>query len=162
MAAASPKRETQDRAVAPHQDNEDETATPQDALVALEGNTYGLRVELKAMGAVWDGSARAWRIAPEKAAQAQALMDSQPEEPPKERADAAAGSGALDDLPDPFEDGPDPWVALTGNSFAVKDALRALGARWDKEQKAWVIKQSKAARAQALIDTMARGAPGEA
>lgn len=128
----------------------------------MEGNTYGIRAQLKALGAVWDQAGRVWRIAPEKAAQAQALMDGQPEEP-KERGEGSGETGALDvdALPDPFDEEPEPLVALRGSGFAVKEALRALGAHWDKEQRAWVIRGSKAARAQALIEAAGKEAAGE-
>jgi hypothetical protein len=38
--------------------------------VAITGDTYPLREQLKAMGAVWDTVDRVWKIAPERAAQA--------------------------------------------------------------------------------------------
>lgn len=148
------------------QDEQDKQAqaasgdTP-DALVALEGNTYGIRAELKALGAVWDVTGRVWRIAPQMAPQAQALMDSQPDEPQERIAETAAGGyDPLDELPDPFEEEAEALVALSGNGFAVKDALKALGARWDKQGRAWVTKRSKAARAQALIDAAGKAAAG--
>jgi len=32
-------------------------------------------------------------------------------------------------------------IEITGNTFAVKDQLKALGARWDAEKKVWWIDQ---------------------
>ena len=163
-SATSPARTKSTTAAAPRPDNEasvpvdtQDTQDIQDALVALEGNTYGIRAELKTLGAVWDVTGRVWRIAAEMALQAQALMDSQPEEP-QERAGTAGGTNPVDELSDPFEEEAEAVVALSGNGFAVKDALKVLGARWDKEQRAWVTKQSKAARAQALIDVASNAA----
>ena len=58
-------------------------------------------------------------------------------------------------LPDPFEESeqaPPPLVPLTGNTYAVKEALKALGARWDGERRAWLIREDKAPHARALIE----------
>jgi hypothetical protein len=153
-----------------------------ETLVALTGDTYPLRAQLKAMGAVWDSAGRAWKIAPERAAQAQALVDHRPAvetapspaaAPPAAvpgRTEAAWNEAAayetdpLAHLPDPFEESEPsiPPVALSGNTYPVKEALKALGAQWDKEQRAWLIAASKAAHAQAIVDNQQDEAPGEA
>ena len=164
-----------------------------ETLVALTGDTYPLRAQLKAMGAVWDSAGRVWKIAPERAAQAQALVDQRPADqraaaetpfPAARPSTPSAYEGAaapyeedpLADLPDPFEEAeaPVPLVALSGNTYPVKEALKALGAHWDKEQRAWLIAANKAAHAQAIIDNQGnqqnpaltaaafREAPGEA
>ena len=69
----------------------------------------------------------------------------------------------LADLADPFEESepPTPLVALSSNTYPVKEALKALGAQWDKDQRAWLIAASKAAHAQALIDNQQNEAPGD-
>ena len=140
-----------------------------ETLVALTGDTYALRAQLKAMGAVWDSAGRVWKIASERAAQAQALVDHRPAVVGTTPSPAAAGSAAapgrneaeavyeadpLAHLPDPFEESeaPTPLVALSGNTYPVKEALKALGAQWDKEQRAWLIAASKAAHARAIVD----------
>ncbi len=154
-----------------------------ETLVALTGDTYPLRAQLKAMGAVWDSAGRVWKIASERAAQAQALVDHRPAvvgtasspaaAPPAavRGSNEAARNGAaadetdpLADLPDPFEESEPsiPPVALSGNTYPVKEALKALGAHWDKEQRAWLIVASKAAHAQAIVDNQQNEAPGEA
>ena len=144
-----------------------------ETLVALTGDTYPLRTQLKAMGAVWDSAGRVWKIAPERAAQAQALVEHQPAvgtapspaaTPPAAvpgRNDATYETDPLADLPDPFEESQAsvPRVALSGNTYPVKEALKALGAHWDKEQRAWLIEASKAAHAQAIIDGQQNQAP---
>ena len=33
-------------------------------------------------------------------------------------------------------------TAITGNTYPVKDSLKALGARWNPDQKAWMIDDS--------------------
>jgi len=149
-----------------------------ETLVALTGDTYALRAPLKAMGAVWDSAGRVWKIAPERAAQAQALVDHQPAvgtaPSPAALLTAVPGSNEaarneatvyetdpLADLPDPFEESEPsiPPVALSGNTYPVKEALKALGAHWDKEQRAWLIAASKADHAQALIDNQQNQLP---
>lgn len=40
---------------------------------------------------------------------------------------------------------------ITGNTYPVKDALKALGARWDPDQKAWMIDDAKADQARKIV-----------
>lgn len=42
-------------------------------------------------------------------------------------------------------------VAISGNTYPVKDQLRALGGRWDADRKAWMVPEAAAAKAQALV-----------
>lgn len=42
-------------------------------------------------------------------------------------------------------------VAITGNTYPVKDALKALGARWNADAKAWMVTADKAKEAQAIV-----------
>jgi hypothetical protein len=42
-------------------------------------------------------------------------------------------------------------VAITGNTYPVKEALKALGARWDADQKAWMVPVEKAAQAKLIV-----------
>ena len=49
----------------------------------------------------------------------------------------------------------DTMVLVTGNTYPVKDQLRAMGGRWDPEAKGWRVPADKAAEAQALVN----GAP---
>ena len=42
-------------------------------------------------------------------------------------------------------------VAITGNTYPVKEQLKALGARWNAEQKVWMVAENKAAEAQKLV-----------
>src|SRR5271154_2057721 len=44
-----------------------------------------------------------------------------------------------------------PKVAITGNTFPVKDQLKALGAKWDGDNKAWMIDASKANEARKIV-----------
>lgn len=42
-------------------------------------------------------------------------------------------------------------VAITGNTYPVKDALKALGAKWDSGRKCWTISDKKLAEAQKIV-----------
>jgi hypothetical protein len=46
-------------------------------------------------------------------------------------------------------------VLITGNTYPVKDQLRAMGGRWDAEAKGWAVPADKADAARALVS----GAP---
>ena len=40
---------------------------------------------------------------------------------------------------------------ITGNTYPVKDAIRALGGRWDKQNKGWQVPDDRAGAARALV-----------
>lgn len=42
-------------------------------------------------------------------------------------------------------------VLVTGNTYPVKDALKALGATWDAQRKGWLVPASVAPKARALV-----------
>ncbi len=42
-------------------------------------------------------------------------------------------------------------VPITGNTFPVKDALKALGGKWDASQKTWMVPAAKADEARRLV-----------
>lgn len=42
-------------------------------------------------------------------------------------------------------------VKITGNTYPVKDKLRALGAKWDADEKCWTITDKKAGEARAIV-----------
>ena len=44
-------------------------------------------------------------------------------------------------------------VPVTGNTYPVKDQIKALGGKWDKDGKCWLVPEEKAAQAQALVST---------
>ena len=49
-------------------------------------------------------------------------------------------------------------ITITGDTYAVKDAIKALGGRWNQTAKGWDVPAAKAAQAQALVS----GAPKQA
>jgi hypothetical protein len=42
-------------------------------------------------------------------------------------------------------------TAITGNTYPVKDALKALGARWNPDQKAWMVSDERADEARKIV-----------
>jgi hypothetical protein len=42
-------------------------------------------------------------------------------------------------------------VLITGNTFPVKDQLRAMGGKWDADAKGWRVPADKADEARALV-----------
>jgi len=54
---------------------------------------------------------------------------------------------------------PNPNFLVTGNTYPVKDELKALGARWDAANKGWRVPAAKAAEAQALVAGAPKSAP---
>lgn len=42
-------------------------------------------------------------------------------------------------------------VAITGNTYPVKEKLKAIGARWNGDLKAWMVSEDKAAEAKAIV-----------
>lgn len=48
-------------------------------------------------------------------------------------------------------------IAITGNTYPVKDQLKALGARWNPDQKAWMVDEEKAEQARQIV----AGAPAQ-
>jgi hypothetical protein len=42
-------------------------------------------------------------------------------------------------------------VLITGNTYPVKDALKAIGGRWDAASKGWRVPAAKAAEAKTLV-----------
>ena len=42
-------------------------------------------------------------------------------------------------------------VAITGNTYPVKDELKKLGARWDAANKVWLVPQDQADKAKEIV-----------
>lgn len=43
-------------------------------------------------------------------------------------------------------------IAISGNTYPVKEQIKALGGKWDKWAKCWMVPAEKAREAQALVD----------
>ena len=50
-------------------------------------------------------------------------------------------------------------VAISGNTYPVKDALKAIGAKWDSDRKAWTITDKKLDEAKAIVANAPPQAP---
>lgn len=50
-------------------------------------------------------------------------------------------------------------VLVTGNTYPVKDSIKALGGRWDASAKGWRVPADKAPQAQALVSGAPKSAP---
>jgi hypothetical protein len=42
-------------------------------------------------------------------------------------------------------------LKITGNTYPVKDALKAIGARWDADERSWTIASSKIDQARKIV-----------
>ena len=42
-------------------------------------------------------------------------------------------------------------IAITGNTYPVKDALKALGGKWNPDQKAWMVPDEKVNEANKIV-----------
>lgn len=51
-------------------------------------------------------------------------------------------------------------VTISGNTYPVKDKLKAIGARWDKDGKTWIIDAAKLDAANAIVAAQPVAAPG--
>ena len=101
----------------------------------LQGNTFPIKAAIKAAGGHWDSEAKAWwmsddvaahRIASEAASQASAHPA------------YVAAEG-------------EEFVAVSGNTYPARDALRALGGHWVAAAKTWEVPVSQAAAADAAV-----------
>lgn len=50
-------------------------------------------------------------------------------------------------------------VLITGNTYPVKDSIKALGGRWDPAAKGWRVPAAVASQAQALVAGAPKSAP---
>lgn len=48
--------------------------TTSEKLVAISGNTYPVKEQLKSLGARWNGDGKCWMVSPDKAEQARAIV----------------------------------------------------------------------------------------
>lgn len=103
------------------------------ATVLVTGNTYNVRDGLKALGGRWDAANKGWAVPASRAEEARALVAGQTAAP--KAAPAPTGETVL----------------VTGNTYPVRDALVALGGRWDGTAKGWRVPAAKADAARALV-----------
>jgi len=44
-------------------------------------------------------------------------------------------------------------IAITGNTYPVREQLKALGARWNPDDKSWMVADAHAAKARAIVSS---------
>jgi hypothetical protein len=47
-------------------------------------------------------------------------------------------------------------IAISGNTYPVKDQIKALGGKWDANSKSWMVPDDKAEQARALLPAVAQ------
>lgn len=92
---------------------ENMSATTQ--FVAVTGNTFPVKDQLRAMGGRWNAEKGAWMVPADKAKEAQALVA-----PAKKTAPVAVSAPSFAG-----------WIAITGDTFKVKGTLQTLGCKFD-------------------------------
>lgn len=115
----------------------------------MRGNTYPIKDALRNAGAHWDPEQKAWWIGSD--AKAQELAQLSPAAAATAPAAASAPSAPLTGV-----------VLITGNTFMVREDLKALGGRWIPEKKSWEVPAKNAAAARALVDHGSRSVPSAA
>lgn len=51
---------------------------------------------------------------------------------------------------------------ISGNTYPVKDAIKAMGGRWNAEKKCWMVPDDMAAKAKSLVSGAVNTAPAGA
>lgn len=142
---------------------ENQSQSEETELALIPGDTYAVRAELKALGAIWERTERVWKITPEKLPLAVAIVENFALAPPT--VGSQVSEGGIDALVDPFEDEGPRMITLDksdGNLYAARDGLRAIGANWDKERRVWTVREDKADYARAIVASVTRGMPAAA
>lgn len=98
------------------------------------GNTYPIKDSLKEIGAKWDADAKAWWVGATKRAELETLL-STPSTPAQDALPALSGK----------------LVPVSGNTYPVRDQLRALGGSWDAASKTWMVDEARLALALAAV-----------
>jgi len=98
------------------------------------GNTYPIKDALKGIGAKWDADAKAWWVGVVKRSELEALLAT-PSTPAQDALPALSGK----------------LVPLSGNTYPVREQLRALGGSWDAAAKTWMVDEARLALALAAV-----------
>lgn len=102
----------------------------------VRGATFPIRDALRGAGAHWDAESKAWWLGDDEKARAIAARHAVPV---VEALPAAPGASVAR------------MVLVTGNTFPVKDQLKAMGGRWNADAKGWEVPASKETEAKALV-----------
>ena len=107
----------------------------------VPGNTYPIKDRLKALGCRFGErlhttgkTARGWFFAPESS-------------------DVEEIEQLAANLPVPSQPDRSDWVPISGKTFELKEVLKGrFNARWDNENKAWIVAPELAKDAQSFVD----------
>lgn len=100
-----------------------------DDMIALSGNTYPYRSQLRQMQGVWQPEQRAWTFSPDNQ-QVEGWFRSKP--------DMQLHSGVL-----------------SGNdTYAFRQRIKTLGGRWDNDSKTWHFNEQESDRVKRWIDSL--------
>lgn len=113
------------------------TIKPEGQRLYAVGNTYPIKDALKSIGAKWDAETKAWWVGAAKRAELEAVLAQSVQIAPPAGGALPALAGKL--------------LPVAGNTYPVRDQLRALGASWDGAAKAWMIDEGRLAQAQAVV-----------
>lgn len=107
--------------------------------IDTDRDTYAVRERLKARGCKWDNEDKCWLRPPTVN-----VDDVLASAPVRRAGDAAPGRAKPADL--------STWRRVAGNTYAVREQLRALGGWWDADVRGWYLPADKYAEGQAIAD----------
>lgn len=105
--------------------------------IYFRDSPFSAKDEIKRTGAHWDPDAKSWWLGAAKRSVAEALLAKIQEAATKREAELPPATGAM--------------VEVAGNTYAVRDQLRAMGAEWDGQAKVWRVPASRLGAANALV-----------
>jgi len=103
----------------------------------FRGAPYAIKDELKSAGCKWDADSKGWWMSAGRRAEAEALLARLEQASAEVNAELPPASGSM--------------VDVTGNTYPVRDKLRALGGSWDAGAKVWRVPESRLAAAKAIV-----------
>lgn len=112
--------------------------------VKITGDTYTHKDRIKAAGGKWDADNKLWTIPADKADSLRKLSGLRFSD--KAAATAPAATPAATSSPTTKAAG----YAVSGNTFAHKDRIKAAGGRWDRDRGVWIIPATAKSRLDSL------------
>jgi hypothetical protein len=106
----------------------------------FKGAPFSAKDTLKSAGAHWDPDVKAWWMGTSNRAEAEAVLD----KITAQQASLVAAEASLPPISGPLVD-------VGGNTYPVRDQLRAIGGQWDAARKVWRVPESRLAHAQKLV-----------
>jgi hypothetical protein len=105
--------------------------------LVVSGDTYSHRTAIKSMGGKWNKDKKGWQFSMSDYATVEAWAILFTEE----------------SLKFPLED-TEGGFFIGGDTFKVKDTLKTMGAKWDKEKKSWKFPESSREKVEHWIEIM--------